>query len=396
MKSVKEVNIKNYLFLGISIGLGVLTKGTAYIYLAPVLLIFAIGVLVNLFKTKNYAYLSCSIITTLIFITINSGHYIRNYNLTNNILGVDKNESKMYSNENMTPILLLSNIIKNVGLHLGPYPINKFSDKVIYKLHSIADIDINYSGTNFGNLSYNGSPSIPNHEDVASNPIHFFLIILSLIIIGLNILKSKIGFSKISLYITMLLLQAILFCLYLKWQPWHTRLHTPLFMISIPLICYAISLNDKYFNILYKVIPIIILSALLVILFNRSRPFLTCRLTSKISITDNRCKKYFANRLNLYKEYNATIENISKINNKNIGLIFGDCDWEYPLFSQSYVREINPIHVNVSNITKDIPLKLKKNIDCIISTTLNDTVIDFNGKRLYNLNPKNNVIWLYK
>ena len=395
VKTLKEVRVQNYLFLGLSIGLGVLTKGTAYIYLAPILLIFGIAFLIRLFKTKTYSDLWYPIITIFLFLSINSGHYIRNYNLTNNILGVDKNESKMYSNENMSPKLLVSNIIKNVGLHLGPYPINKLSDKVIYKLHSIADIDINNSGTNFGNERYVGAPNRPNHEDSASNSIHFYMIILSLIIIGIIILKNKAGFSEALLYIIMLFLQAIIFCLYLKWQPWHTRLHLPLFMLSIPLICYAMSLNGRFFKILHKLIPIIILSAFLVIIFNHSRPFLSSRYASRVSITDKRFKKYFANRLNLYEEYNATIDNIGKMNYENIGLVLGGDDWEYPIFSQFYDRGINPIHIDVSTPTKNIPLK-QKIIDCIISTTINDSIIDFNGKRYYNLNSKNNTIWLYK
>jgi hypothetical protein len=261
--------------------------------------------------------------------------------------------------------------------------------------NTIGGVDINNFGTNFENRRYHGSTDIPNNENSAPNTIHFYLIILSIIMIGLIFLNNKTRYTKISFYIAMLLLQVILFCLFLKWQPWHTRLHTPLFMLSIPLICIAINLNDMYFKILNKVIPIVILSALLVVLFNNSRPFLSNRFTRKISITDNRYKKYFANRLKLYEEYNATIANISKMNYKNIGLILGRDDWEYPIFSQFYEGGINPIHINVSNQTKNIPLK-QTNIDCIISTTINDTIIDFNGKRYYNLNSKNKIIWLYK
>jgi hypothetical protein len=394
-KSVKEVHIKNYLFLGLSIGLGVLTKGTAYIYLAPILLIFAVVVLISLYKTKNYGYVGYSIIAVIIFIGINSGHYIRNYNLTNNILGVNKSESKMYTNEKMTPILLLSNIIKNAGLHIGPYPINHVSYKVIKRLHSYAGIDLNNSMTNYRNIDYCVSPDIPNDENRASNTIHFFLILLSFLLIGLDIFINKNCISKIAIYIAIIFFQAIIFCLYLKWQPWHTRLHTPLFMLSVPLICYAISLNYKYIKIIYTVLPIIFFSAFLIVLFNYSRPFLSNRFTSLISIADNRYKKYFAFRLNLYEEYNATIKNVRKSNYKYIGLILGEDDWEYPLFSQFYTKDIYPIHINVSNITKTISLNQIK-LDCIIKTTENDTVIDFNGKRFYNQTNNNKTIWLYK
>jgi len=394
VKAVNEVNLQNYLFLGLSIGLGVLTKGTAYIYFTPILLIFTIVVFINIFKTQNYAFLGYSIIAAIIFLSVNTGPFIRNYNLNANILGVDKNESKMYSNEKMTPVLLLSNIIKNAGLHIGPYPINKVSDKVIYKLHLVAGIDINNSGTNFLNMEYSGAPDIPNHEDSASNTIHFFLILLSFLLIGLTILKHNKAYSKIMTYSAMIVLQVILFCLYLKWQPWHTRLHTPLFMLSVPLICYAISLNNQFIKALKYIFPIILFSALFVIIFNNRRPIISNRFTSEICITDNRYKKYFASRLNMYEEYLAIKDNIDSMKNRNIGLIVGGDDWEYPLFSQLYGREINPVHVKVTNITKDISLYLNP-VDCIISTILNDTVIEFNGKRFYNQNSSNKSIWLY-
>jgi hypothetical protein len=396
VKSINELNFQNYFFLGLSIGLGILTKATAYIYLFPVIFILVIVVLIKLCRTKNYTYLRYSIIAALICVSVNSGHYTRNYKLSNNILGVDNIESKMYSNENMSPILLLLNIIKNAGLHIGQYPINKLSYKVIYKLHLITGVNIDNRETNFGNTIYSGVTTIPNHEDTAPNLIHFFLAVLSFILISINVLQNKIKYSKIALYFaTILLLQMILFCLYLKWQPWGTRLHTPLFMLSIPLICYAINLNNIYIKILYKLIHIIVFYAFLIVLFNNSRPFLSNSYTARISITDNRYKKYFANRPNLYDEYNAIVENVKKSNYKNIGLILGTDDWEYPLFCQFYGKGVNPIHINVSNISKDISLNLN-NIDCIISTTLNDTKIDFNEKNFYNQNINNNVIWLYK
>lgn len=402
IKSIDEIKFQNYLFLGLSIGLGLLTKGTAYIFLAPIVLIYAISVLIHLIKTKNKLYLVYSIITVLIIISINSGHFYRNYKLSNNILGIDKSESKMYSNENMTPTLLLSSIVKNAGLHIGPYPINKISNNFINRFHSLIGVNLNDNQQNFNNMKYTGSPAIPNHEDTAPNPIHFFLILTSVIIISLTIRINKKDFNRPLLYLTMAMMQAILFCLYLKWQPWHTRIHTPLFMLSLPLICYSISINNKYKKMIHLLIPVIIFYAFCMVLLNRSRPLITIyhsfsigRITSRISIFDDRYKKYFSNRNNLYEEYYSTTEIASKSNFKNIGLIMGTDDWEYPIFCRFDSKEINPIHIMISNISKTIATK-SKNIDCIISTTQNKKMIAFNGKQYFNINPNNNFIWLYK
>jgi 4-amino-4-deoxy-L-arabinose transferase-like glycosyltransferase len=394
VKTIKEINIKNTFFLGLSIGLALLTKGTAYIFLAPILMFFAIGILSKIYVTKDKKYLVYPILAILITISLNSGHYTRNYKLSNNILGIDQSESMMYSNQNMSPMLLVSNLIKNVGLHSGPYPINYLSDKVIFKLHSLMGVNINNPDTNIAGMHYTGSPDIPNHEDSASNPIHLILILLSLILIVSNFFKTK-NFGKIGIYILIFLSQAILFSLYLKWQPWNSRLHVSLFLVSIPIILYAANQSYNFFKILRITIPILILYALGIILINKSRPIISNAYTSPIKITDDRYKKYFTNRPELYDEYKFVIENLENIEHKNVGLMFSTDDWEYPLFTTSYSKNINPIHINVSNITKDIPYK-DNFIDCIISTTTNNSVIKYNGKIYSNMNEKNNFIWLYK
>lgn len=394
IKSIKEINIKNQLYLGLSIGIGLLTKGTAYIFLAPILMIFAIGILSKIYITKDKKYLVYPILAILITISLNSGHYTRNYKLSNNILGIDKSESMMYSNQNMSPMLLVSNLIKNVGLHTGPYPINYLSDKVIFKLHSFMGVNINNPDTNIAGMHYTGSPDVPNHEDSASNPFHFILLLLSFIFISYNFLKTKKA-GIITIYILMFILQVVLFSFYLKWQPWNTRLHVPLFLIAIPIIIYAANKSHIFLKTQQIIIPILIIYAFGLILFNKSRPILSNEYTSPIKLTDNRFKKYFTNRPELYNEYKFVLDNIYKINAKNIGLILGTDDWEYPLFTTSYIENINPIHLKVTNISKKIPIKINT-IDCIVSTTTNSTFINYNGKQFKNMNEQNSLIWIYQ
>lgn len=394
LKSLKEFNIKNQVYLGLSIGIGLLTKGTSYIYLAPIIILFAIAIISRLFKTKNNIYFYYPIVIVLIVISINSGHFIRNYKLSNNFLGIDKSESMMYSNQNMTPKLLVSNIIKNAGLHTGPYPINYLSDKVIFKLHSLMGVNINNPDTNIAGMHYTGSPDVPNHEDSASNPFHFILLLLSFIFISYNFLKTKKA-GIITIYILMFILQVVLFSFYLKWQPWNTRLHVPLFLIAIPIIIYAANKSHIFLKTQQIIIPILIIYAFGLILFNKSRPILSNEYTSPIKLTDNRFKKYFTNRPELYNEYKFVLDNINKTDAKNIGLMLGTDDWEYPLFTTSYIENINPIHLKVTNISKKIPIKINT-IDCIVSTTTNSTFINYNGKQFKNMNEQNSLIWIYQ
>ena len=56
---------------------------------------------------------------------------------------------------------------------------------------------------------------------------------------------------------------------------------------------------------------------------------------------------------------------------------------------------INPIHIAPKNITNKIYIK-PRTLDCIVSTKVNDTLIEFQGEKFYNQSPKNEVIWFYK
>lgn len=398
IRTFKEWSFQNYLLLGLSIWLSVFTKGTAYIYLAPILFAFSLAMGIKLYKTRDITCIRYSLIAALIFICINSGHYVRSYVLTDNILGIDKREHGIYKNAQMNPLLLLSNIIKNAWTQIGPYPLNRLSEKAVYKLHTWLGIGINTSGTNFLNKKYVGSEDIPNFEDKAPNTIHFLLILLSFLLVIIHMIRHKRD-PKIILYCTILCCQALIFCGYLRWQPFHTRLETPLFLLSVPLVCYALSLHIKYIKIFYVLLFFILLFGLFVVLCNQWRPFISTRLTktNQISLTDSRYKKYFSLIWpTLYPGYEDVTEKMRAYRCKDVGLLLqGEGDMEYGLFSKFYASGINPIYLNVQNITKTI-LQEPKNMDCVVSRVHNASFLIFHEKIFYNQNQHSRGIWLYK
>jgi hypothetical protein len=96
-----------------------------------------------------------------------------------------------------------------------------------------------------------------------------------------------------------------------------------------------------------------------------------------------------------YPEYKQIDEAIRASGYKNIGLIIGYNDWEYPLFADCYRRELNPVHIMVNNYTKNIK-DVYANVDCIVSTNTNKPYIDYLGTRFYNQSTANKVIYIYK
>ncbi|WP_428328055.1 ArnT family glycosyltransferase [Mucilaginibacter sp.] len=389
IKAVKGCKPSDYLFLGAAIGLALLTKGTAYLFLAPILLLCGITLLISLVKTKNFNYLWFSLITVFIAVSINTGHYYRNYKLTGSPLGVDKQESQTYSNQKMSPALLLSGMVKNSGLHMSlmyAKPIAANTSKIIYKLHNAAGIDINDPAVNYRNNIFDVKNGITD-EDSAPNMLHYLLLLAAVIII---IAAAKKAYAAgVFPFFIIVVLQIIVFCLYLKWQPWNSRLHTPIFLIAVPLICYAFSIHKTFRKIGYIIAPVVLIYALLVSLHNDKRPY-----SNEITGT-TRFQKYFKGNAPAYPEYSTVMNAMSRYNCKNIGLILGVDDWEYPLFNDCFSRQINPVYIKVDNLTKDLPQN-SATVDCIVSTGPPSPFIDFNGKRFYNQTLKNKKIGFYK
>ena len=386
IKTITQCKLIYFLALGAAIGLGLLTKGTAYLYFAPVLLLWGIRVLVILFKTKNLSYLGFAVVAMVLAIGINAGHYYRNYKLTNNPLGVDKKESKNYANHKMGAGILASSVIKNAGLHTGFMFVGaaaNLSDKVVYKLHAIAGIDINSPDLNYNHTIYTAKNNTSD-EDSAPNPIHFILIIAALIIISFSL--KKINF-EVKVLLLIILLQFIFFCFYLKWQPWNSRLHTPLFLSAIPLLIYAVSINGRFKKAVYFISPVLLVYAFMIVLHNNKRPYSDL-------ITEGRYLKYFVAKPANYISYNAISNNVKQLKLKNIGLIVREDDWVYPLFSDCFSRPINPVYIQVNNLSKG--LLNTQPVDCIVSTTTNAPYIDYNGRRFYRRNSEGKAINFYR
>jgi hypothetical protein len=388
VKAIKYCKPADFLFLGLTIGLGALTKGTAYLYFAPFVIFLGVGLLIAFFKAFNYKYLGYPAITLLVFIGINAGNYYRNYQFTQNVLGVDKVESRSYSNQKMSVTLFFSNVIKNIGLHTSMMYINGLADasgKVIDKLHSAAGISTNAPGANYRDTKFTTNYSTTS-EDSAPNFVHLLLTALAFAVLLFSVFKKQKAFVNPLLFI--IILQVVLFCLYLKWQPWHTRLHTTLFLMAIPLLCYAFSVSNKLKRVFYILSPILLIYALLMVLHNNNRPY-------NPIIFESRYQKYFIDNPYAYQEYNAINKSISQANYTNIGLNLGIDDWEYPLFTDCFSRKINPVYIQVNNLSKNLPQSIT-NVDCIVATNLNKQFIDFNGKRFYNQTSGNKLLYLYK
>lgn len=389
IKSYEKPLSKNFIFLGISVGLGMLTKGTFYIFIFPALLFFVSLFLMKILKQKTYSKILLGFISVVFIFIINIGHFSRNYSVNKNILNIDEVENSMYFNENIDIDLFNSNLLKNIGLEIG-FPFYKTYNNFIVNYHLNNNIDINNSKTTFLNVPYIGPKEINTNEDLVPNTFHFLLIVFSLIMVFIWCLIDFKKNIKFLFLIVTLISSVILFVYLLKWQPWNTRLHIPLFFISS--ICVGIMLNKiKYLNLL--IIPILIFNFFFYFAFNNLRPiFNNQNFTINLELNNSRYKKYFANQLHLYPEY-LKIKNLMYDNNiKKLGLMLSD--WEYPLLNDYYYEKLNVISVGVSNSSNKI-LHDDFIPEAIISNSTNEPFLIYKNKTYTNKTPENKHIWLY-
>ncbi len=345
----EKENYYNLMAVGASFGLAILTKATAYIYAFPFLLWFFI-VGVKFFRWKVVTQI---LLISFIIVSLNVGHYWRNYELFGNPL---TSGAHKYSNEIFSVPALISNISRNIALHIGTPSdsINSLSMSIMIRMHSLLKVDLSEPKTTWPGSIFMIKKT-NTHEDTAGNPLHFILMMLSATIVLFY--KEFRQMPNLLSYLFAIITAFLLFSFYLKWQPWGSRLHLPLFVLSSVVIA-AVMCNEKYRWPANNAMIVLILASLSSVLCNSSRPFIDCD-TQKSIFTSRRYDQYFVNRPDLKESYLSTADFLNMQKCRNIAVTMGENDWEYPLWV--FVRKMgDPIprieHVQVANRSGKIPL----------------------------------------
>jgi hypothetical protein len=209
-------------------------------------------------------------------------------------------------------------------------------------MHEKLGIDIlNYKTTWTNEVNFDTS----RDEDYAGNILHFFLFIvavLSLMVFYKYFKTTPLEFSIIACAMGMF----VFFSLLLKWQPWHGRLHVPIFMVFS--IAIAIFLGKINRSLMYGVAFVISLGSLSYLLENSTKIliFLNPKITNRTRDETMFAKKGQESLNELYELKKYCDEN--KI--EKAGLWLHEDSWDYPFFV--ILKRDNPVlklyHVNVS------------------------------------------------
>ncbi len=321
-------------WLAACFGLAALTKGTAYIFAAP--LVIAIGCwLVIRLRRK---LLRPALLIVVVPLLINSGVYFRNQALFHNPLA-EPADNQALANAVVTPQSVISNAIRDTVLQFGTPSagFNNLIQRAVARIHSrVLGIGLNDPRTTWPGRNF-GVNALSFDEDYAGDPLQALLAIVA--VIAAIAMAFRRGPPLLAFYAGGLVLAVLLFAAYLKWQPWNSRLELPLLVLSAPLIGVIVSRVSKA-AFATALSAVLIVAAVPWVIDNESRPLVGYRIPHTAHyvkdggdiFNTSRIDLYFAKRHELEAPYSSVAARAQEAGCTEIALWSGPDDWEYPLW----------------------------------------------------------------
>jgi hypothetical protein len=345
---------------GVSLGLALLTKATAYIIAPPFLVWFASTQL----KTLRWTLWKPIFMIAIVTVSLNLGHYARNIAAFGHPLNPGREITGWETaNEAMTLSLFVSNVVRNVGLHIGMPSrrlrlgwLNHAMERGVDGLHTVLGVDVNDPRTTWEKTKFRIT-GIQFHEDRAGNPIHLILIVMSIALFLLSRQKMEPWHLTVS-YAFSVTAGFLLMTLYIKWEPWNSRYHLPLFMLWSPFIGCVLSnhLNRMKAN---AIAVTLILASFPWVVYNWTRPLLGSKNIFNVSRVD----AYFSNRPDLREPYIDAAQFVQSHKCSQIGLILSGSSYEYPLWVLLQRNNNEVIQIEDVKPKSHLPVRLRPNFN---------------------------------
>lgn len=330
---------------GISLGLALLTKPTAYLLAPP----FLAWLTVALTRKLGFKSLKIVLTTLVIALVINFGHYARNFEVFGSPLAPPSRTSGLTTLSDIThgessrvTSRFASSLIRNTAVEMATpfYYGNRIVEVAVGKLEIL--LRLNGDAREFRLVPRQ------NHEDFAGNPIHLLLIVLYGA--ALFDVARRGGMSIIHYYVLAIVAGYFVLCLTLRWNIWITRLHLALFVLWSPAVASALSLPSLARARTY-IIVLLVITSQYALFYNEARPLIG----PKDIFTVPRLEQYFHNkRPGLLPQYSYAVSLLKDRKCAQLGLWLSNQQdsWEYPLWILLQDRNIDGLrieHVHVSN-----------------------------------------------
>ncbi|MFI5171630.1 MAG: ArnT family glycosyltransferase [Chitinophagales bacterium] len=368
--------------------LAILAKGTAFIFLFPVVLAFTIMYLYKKSLRAIPSFFCGLIIVGLLYFPFANRNYKtfnsplgKTYGLNNNAYGI----SPMFSNG-----------VKNVFMHFrtSSPPVNRSLTDAAVEINRISGLDIDSPNYNWQFSPPFSVGYFSTQEDSAGNPLHVILFFLCILIYLFNkdLRKNKL----LSLYLVLVILMFLTFCYVLKWQVWHVRLQLPMFIASGAFL--GIVVNKFSNKIAFCVVIVILLFSGVFLFLNESRPWLR----KENIFNTGKTTQYFKSAKPLQQPFIEMSEMMHRENYNALGFVSWGSSWEYPFFAlNSDIKDFRMENIHPENETILLQKKPAFNNfspDIIVISRFDPDVsgLYFYNELQYELIRKNNAWSIYK
>jgi hypothetical protein len=257
----------NFIFLALSLTLGILTKYHIAIFAAPIV----IYLLFDLIKKKDNNHIIFTILISILTLAlILAPLFLRNIYFFGSITGKDLfDENATIVNSTISIQNMLSNNLKHIVDFIS-IPINGYNNLLFtlnHTLHNIIGVSENMPGNNWA-----GEPFTINNylnEDTAGSIIHAALIIFSLFLVFKSKYKTKLLFLFAYCFIAF-----SLYGLLFRYTPFDIRLLLPvlLFMIIISTYIVYTCITSKF--IINGMMFLFLVISIFPVYFNRAKPII--------------------------------------------------------------------------------------------------------------------------
>jgi hypothetical protein len=337
------------LYLGAAMGLALLTKATAYLFL-PWLMA---AVLLSRWRPASLRQAAPAALAAGCVLTINAPHYSRNYALSGSIMGFDSAQADgvfRWRNETFGWKQTASNMIRNTSEQLGGRSErwNRGVYDAAVSLHHHLGIDPNDPATTWRWAEF-APPRNANHEADAPNRWHLVLLLAMACILGWRAIRG--GDRERALYMAALLCGFVAFCAYLKWQPFLSRLFLPLCVAAAPMAGIIGEVRPARAALVVQFVLCLALldTARRPLLLNWVRPLQGPASVLRVARDD----QYFAD-MTPWNNRNSYVRSAAAITGsgcETVGIDINNFQLEYPLIA--LVREQRPstrfLHTGVAN-----------------------------------------------
>ncbi len=331
---VESTNRADLVFLGASVGLAILTKGTAYVYAFPFLVWFVAS---DLKRLKWKAWKPWAAMGSIALV-VNAGHYLRNLSMFSTPLGITAG-SNVFSNQAFSAPLYLANLVKNTALQFST-PIRSINTKLIEAATAVngaLGVEINDRRTSLTDFDL---PTLINHEEFAGNAVAVILIGAAVGAFLLDFRRSEPGKSVQWAYLAAASAALLLFSLAFRWQIWGARLHLPYFLLMAPWLGTRMG-RWRSARVSGLIAALLLVGALPFLLFNETRPIVANSRAIDEGVIENvftlnRTDLYFMSRPDVMSGYLEAVDRTAELGCSNVGLLFDESPtespWEYPFW----------------------------------------------------------------